>query len=233
MEYKSKRNFIIAGILFLLFATLTILVKGMDVQAIGPQQSSAGLATLNQFIFERFGVHLIWYHITDWLGVAAILFAFGFTVLGLCQFIKRKSLWEVDPSILLLGVFYIVFIAVYLFFEFAVVNYRPVILHTNLEASYPSSHTMIVICIMATAMLQFHRLLRGKRRWLIVTDSVSVLLIVVTVIGRLVSGVHWFTDIIGGILLSSALVMLYHAAVTCVEAKSRHMPNDNTLSSLE
>lgn len=233
MEYKRKRNFIIAGILFFLFAVFTVLVKSVDVQAIGPQQSSVGLATLNRFIFEKFGVHLIWYDITDWLGVAAILFAFGFAALGLCQLIKRKSLWKVDPSILLLGVFYLVVIAVYLFFEFVDVNYRPIILHTSLEASYPSSHTLIVICIMVTAMLQFHRLLRDKKRWLIVTNTVSVLLLAVTVIGRLVSGVHWFTDIIGGILLSSALVMLYHAAVTYVEAKTRHVPNDNTPSSLE
>ena len=35
--------------------------------------------------------------------------------------------------------------------------------------------------------------------------------IVFMVVGRLVSGVHWLTDIIGGMLLSTGLVTAYHA----------------------
>ena len=119
-----------------------------------------------------------------------------------------------DYDILVLGVFYIIVIAFNIFFEMVIINYRPVILNTSLEASYPSSHTMIVICIMASAMLEFHRLLREKRLWLVVMDSISVLLIGVTVIGRLISGVHWFTDIAAGVILSAALVMLYYAVVS-------------------
>lgn len=121
---------------------------------------------------------------------------------------------KVDYYILLLGVYYILVMAVYFLFECFIINYRPVILHESLEASYPSSHTMIVICIMGTAILVFHHLLAGKKRWILFTDSISVLLIGVTVAGRMVSGVHWFTDIIGGAILSGALIMLYCSLVS-------------------
>lgn len=209
MQKKRKKHLITTGILFLLFVLLTILVKTVDVKPIGPQHSTVGLASLNKFVFELFGVNLIWYHITDWLGITAIAVAFGFASLGLFQLISRRSLLKADNRILLLGVFYFIVVAVYIFFEFVIINYRPVILSKNLEASFPSSHAMIVVSIMGTAMLQFHYYLRKKKVLLWTADIISILIIAVTVVGRLISGVHWFTDIIAGLLLSSALIALY------------------------
>ena len=221
MTIKCKKNFIMTGVLFLLFAVFTAIVTHVDVQQIGPEQSSVGLASLNQFVLNLFGVNLLWYNITDWLGVVAILFAIGFAALGLCQLIKRKSLLKVDHQILLLGGFYVLVVSIYVFFELVVINYRPIILHTSLEASYPSSHTMIVICIMATAMLEFHRLLKDHTIWLKALDVISVLLIAVTAVGRLVSGVHWFTDIVAGVILSAALVALYYSVTIFMGEKSK------------
>lgn len=219
MQKKSKKCIIITGILFLVFMLFTVMIKTIDVQPMGPEQSAIGLATLNQFVFNLFGVNLLWYSITDWLGVVAIVIALGFAVFGLIQLIRRKSIWKVDPCILLLGVFYFIVIVFYVFFELVIINYRPIILSQNLEASFPSSHTMIVICIMVTAMLQFHYYLRDKKVCLWTIDIASVLIIVVTVAGRLISGVHWFTDIVAGILLSSALVTLYYSALKYIEGK--------------
>ena len=163
MQKKLKKYLIITGGLFLIFILFTVMVKTVDVQPVGPDRSKVGLASVNQCVFKFFGVNLLWYDITDWLGVFAIVFALGFAVLGLFQLIKRKSIQKVDCRILLLGVFYVMVIAVYLFFEVVVVNDRPIILSESLEASFPSSHVMFVNCIMATAMLQFHYYLRDKK----------------------------------------------------------------------
>lgn len=160
---KIRRIFFMAGGLFVLFLLLMALVLKVDVQPIGPEQSSVGLASVNQWVHQTVGVHLIWYVITDWLGLSALAVAMGFAALGLIQLIQRKSLRKVDQDILLLGLLYIAVMAVYACFECFVVNWRPVLLNGNLEASFPSSHTMIVFCIMATAMLQFQKRISNEK----------------------------------------------------------------------
>ena len=221
IDSKSKKMFGITAGLFLLFIVFTLMVLVVDVQPIGPEESKVGFATINQSIFGCLGVNILWYEITDWLGLLAVLFALFFAVLGLVQLVKRKNLWKVDYEIILLGMFYILVAVSYLFFEIAIVNYRPVMMDNSLEASYPSSHAMIVICIMATAMIEFRKLFADKKALRAVLNTVSAAIILITVIGRLLSGVHWFTDIIAGVLLSSALVMLYYASVIYIDEKQK------------
>ena len=141
----------------------------------------------------------------------AAVFAFGFAVLGLVQLVQRRSLFKVDRSILALGGFYIAVLAVYLFFEEVAINYRPVRIGGNLEASYPSSTTMLALCVLPTAMMQLNGRIRGTavRRTVLVTLGALTAFMVV---GRLISGAHWLTDIIGGVLLSVGLALVYNAA---------------------
>lgn len=209
MKRINKR--LIASICFLTaFAVWTVMLYFVDVKQIGPQGSSVGFAGINGFVHKLTGVHWGLYHVTDWLGLVPVFVCMGFGVLGLTQWIKRKSFRKVDANILALGGFYAVTIAAYLLFENVVINYRPVLIDGGLEVSYPSSTTMLTMCVMPTAIMQLHD--RMKNRMLRKCISFAVIAFTAfMVIGRLISGVHWFSDIVGGALLSAGLVTAYDA----------------------
>ena len=208
MEKKNKKALVCGASLLIAFVLWTVLVCLVDVQAIGPEGSSVGFGTLNGYVHDLTGVNMSLYVITDWLGLVPIGVALGFAILGLVQLIKRKSLWKVDHSILALGVFYIVVMAAYLVFEIVVINYRPTLIEGYLEASYPSSTTMLVMCVMPTAAMQLNARIKNTvfRRCVIITIIVFIAFVV---IGRFLSGVHWITDIIGGALFSAGVVTTY------------------------
>ena len=217
MKKETKKNFGIAAILLGAFVVWTAAVRLVDVQPIGPQGSAVGFATINGWVHDLTGVHMALYTVTDWLGLVPFGVAIGFALLGLVQWMKRKHLRKVDFSILVLGGFYLLVMAAYVLFEVFVINYRPVLINGCLEASYPSSTTMLVLCVMPTAIMQLNTRIKSKTLKRCATFGI-IAFIVFMVIGRFLSGVHWFTDIVGGALLSAGLVMLYHS-ITSLEMK--------------
>lgn len=207
---KRTIRLLTAGLGGSLTIILIALVRLVDVAPVGAEGTSVGLSHINKFLFDLFGVNLLWYNITDWLGIAAILTALIFAVTGLVQLIKRRSLLKVDRETLTLGGLYIIVIGLYVFFENVIINYRPIILPgcTHPEASFPSSHTMLVCVIMGSAAMLINKYIKNNPLN-IVLRAVCFVIIGVTVIGRLISGAHWFTDILGGILISVTLLMFY------------------------
>lgn len=208
---KKKRNFFISAILILLAVVFTILVKVVDVKPVGVNETNIGFASINQFVFKTIGVNMIWYHITDWLGLVPIFMAMAYALIGFIQLIKRKSLFKVDKEIIILGLFYIIVISLYIFFEKVIVNYRPILMNDYLEASYPSSHTLMTICLCGSSIIVNKKLFNNKITRII--DVLSLAIILITVIGRLISGVHWLTDIIGGIVISITLLITLYTLV--------------------
>lgn len=205
----QKKFFLPLGFLAA-FILWTLGVCFWDVQAIGPNGSSVGFGAINGFVHNLIGVHFSLYLLTDWLGLIPLLVCLWFGITGLWQWLSRKQLRLVDPDILLLGGFYGVVIAIFLLFEIFPVNFRPILIEGILEASYPSSTTLLTMCVMPSAAIALSRRLTG--RW------IQVLLYSFTffmVIGRFLSGVHWFSDIVGGILLSIGLVTLYAVLTKC------------------
>ena len=212
MKRENLSNFCIAACMLLAFLLWTAAIQHIDVEAIGPQESSVGFAAINRFVHDLTGVHMSLYTATDWLGLVPLAFVIGFALLGLIQWIKRKNLLKVDRNILFLGGFYIVVMAIYVLFEMLVVNYRPVLMNGYLEASYPSSTTLLVMCVMPTAAMQLKMRIKNNGLKRLVTAAMIAFLVFM-VIGRLVSGVHWFTDIVGSIFLSAGLVLMYRAVI--------------------
>lgn len=192
------------------------LIRGVDVRAVGPDGTSVGFAVFNCWFHRLTSVHMTIYTVTDWLGLVPIAVCLCFGALGAAQLFRRKSLLRVDADIILLGLYYFLVLSAYLFFETVPINYRPILIDGALEASYPSSTTLLVLSVMPTLKLQVDR--RAKEP---LPRQITALFVFAfsafMVIGRLLSGVHWATDIIGAVFLSMGLFLLYRYAVDAMD----------------
>ena len=216
---RKEKTYLRAGIGFLTaFLLWTLLIRGVDVQAAGPLGTKVGFAAFNLWFHKLTGVHMTIYTITDWLGLVPIAVCLGFGMVGVFQLIRRRSLLRVDSDIILLGLYYTLVILAYLVFEMVPINYRPILINGALEASYPSSTTLLVLSVMPTLKFQMDRrtekpLVRS------LTNTFTVAFSAFMVIGRLISGVHWATDIIGAVFLSMGLFLLYRYAVDVADRR--------------
>ena len=216
MNSSKREGFIWSGCLLLAFVLWTLLIQTVDVQPVGVNGTNVGFAAVNTWFHRLTGVHIGLYTVTDWLGLVPIAICTGFGLFGLIQWIRRKSITKVDRDILLLGGYYILVIMGYLIFEMIPINYRPILIAGAMEASYPSSTTLLVLSVMPTLLFQVNRRAKSQtaRR---LTAAFVVLFSAFMVIGRLVAGVHWLTDIGGSVLLSAGLYVLYRTAVIATD----------------
>ena len=210
--------------LAVLAVLFTAAVRTVDVSAIGPEGTAVGFSHVNQAVADSVGVHLQWYAATQVLGMQVLLLAAVFALAGLVQLVRRKSLWRVDPELLALACLYAAVFILYVLFEVVIINYRPILMpgEPHPEASFPSSHTMLACVILGSANLLAGRYVPAGR----VQAALRVLCCVLTavvVLGRLYSGVHWFTDICGGVLYGAALVFLFAEALDRI-AERRQVP---------
>ena len=203
---KNKKNILICVLLVLISIIYTLLVKYVDTSTIGPNGSVVGFSSLNSFVFNLTGNNMTLYKITEILGIIPILIALMYAVIGLIQVIDRKSL-KVDKELIALGILYVVVILIYVFFEKCIINYRPVIIDGVLEASYPSSHTLLSICICGSSLLINKYLFNNEKIYKYI-NIISIISMVLIVLGRLLSGVHWASDIIGSIIISITLLKI-------------------------
>jgi undecaprenyl-diphosphatase len=227
---KSKLYLTASIILLTLFLIFTVIVTTVDVKPIGPNGSEVGLASINEPFADAVGFNELWYNISEYVGLIPLAIAGCFAILGICQAIKRKSLLKIDSHLFILAAFYAMLLFVYLDFELITVNYRPIILDGELEASYPSSHTMLSLGIMTTAIFELHELIKDKKAILIAADILCGAIALVILLGRLLSGVHWLTDIFAGILVSAALICLYRYGILFAQNMKSKKQKENTVN---
>lgn len=211
MKAKMKRTLLISIFFLLAFVIWSVLIQTVDVRPVGVNSTDVGFAYLNTWFHSLTGVDFWLYNITDWLGLVPLFVCFIFGVFGLIQLIKRKSLFKVDADIIILGVYYVLVILCYLVFEMIPINYRPVLINGLMEASYPSSTTLLVLSVMPTLIFQLKHRVNNIKLQRIAT-LITLLFCVFMVVGRLISGVHWLSDIIGSVLLSAGLFYAYKSA---------------------
>ena len=208
MKKIGKKSLVSSGAFIFAFVIWTIMIKTIDVQAVGVNDTEIGFATINKWVHSLTGVNMTLYTITDWLGLVPVFVCILFGLMGFIQLTKRKSLLRVDSDIILLGVYYVIVIFAYLAFEEIPINYRPILINGIMESSYPSSTTLLVLSVMPTLIFQANRRINNsmvKRAVIVTTTAFSAFM----VIWRLLSGVHWITDIIGSIFLSAGLFYAY------------------------
>lgn len=217
---QEIRHFLGMSCAFLIaFVLFTLAVYFVDVKPIGPHNSEVGLATLNRAVHDAIGMHGTAYTISKLIGYLCFAICGFFAAIGAMQFLTTKKLSAVDGDIRALGLIYVITAAIYVLFEILIINYRPVVRDEGLEASYPSSHTMIILVVLGTLAVFLQRKVRAsmiRTVVVIVTDVIAA----AGVMARLLSGCHWLTDILGSIILSISLIML-HCAFVCFFGKSK------------
>lgn len=227
---KSKNKLLISTIvLFALSIIFTLLIIFVDKQNIGANNSSVGLSGLNNIFLEWFSFNEIFYKLTEIFGIVILAIAMCYMILAFVQLIKRKSIKKIDCELLILALFYVGLIIIYLIFELAKINFRPVLLDGELEASYPSSHTLLAVFICTTSIFVNNKIF-SNRHIRIILSTATCLIGIFVIIGRIISGVHWITDIIGAILIATTLVLGYLTVLSFIKEKNTNNITSNHIN---
>lgn len=213
----KKKNIIISIALILLSIIYTMLVKNIDLKPIGPNESIVGFADINKLFANLIGTNMTIYKITEYIGLIPFIIALMYVFAGLRQLVQRRSLLNVDKELYILGLFYLLVLGIYIFFEKNIINYRPVLIDDALEASYPSSHTLMSICICMSSVIINKKIFHNKIAN--VENIISIITMILIVFGRAISGVHWFTDILGGIIISTTLLVIFYTIIDSIKVK--------------
>ncbi|MBR3368616.1 phosphatase PAP2 family protein [Candidatus Saccharibacteria bacterium] len=175
-------------------------------------ETTISFASLNLPVRDKISSNYILYKITNYLGYLPFLVVLCYCILGFIQLIKNKSFKKVEKGLFVFAGLLVVTFVTYFIFEKLNLNVRPFKIDGELEASYPSSHTLLTICI-SFGIIFLNRVVYSDKKPLRYLNACLAFLTAFIVAGRFLSGVHWATDIIGGLLIATSYVLIYHGVL--------------------
>ena len=215
MKKQGYIYLIVACVLLAAFIALTICLLFVDVRAAGESGAEVGFATINQKVWQAIGQSAAALTVSEVCGLCMIAAVGAFGITGLVQVIRRKGFLRADKELYVMAGGLVLLAAAYVFFEIFVVNCRPVLDGGELAASYPSSHAMLATAVAGMGMAYLHS---RQRKGVLINVLIGLLngVSVATVACRLLGGVHWLSDIVGGVLLGMVIVYAYRAVCSLI-----------------
>ena len=209
MRKKLKYSIIILGIIGLVNLFFVFLLKVANVKLTGTYNTSIGLGSINLKLRDLIGTSKAFDIISTIILVIAFLIVAAEIALAIYELVKRKDIEKLDNEIWALSVTYAALAFIFAVFNYAlIINVRPVVIDGKLESSYPSTHVLVSLTVFLTGITMTSYLVKDKKLKLGI-DIALIALSVLVVITRMLSGKHWFTDIIGGILASGFLYWMH------------------------
>ncbi len=217
---KLRKSMIICFLLWILFVVYTVLVMKFDVAEVSNTGEPVGFSSFNKIFYDKLGFNEVFYKLSKYLGYIALLLVGLNGIVAFLQLLSGKKLKAVNYRYYILGGYYVTVLIFYILFEKIVINYRPLIIDEKegLEASYPSSHTVLAMCV-CLAEIRLAKELMGAAAISKIRIAFAAVIMVTVVLFRFLSGVHWATDILGGVILSAALFSLLCYALNYVAKK--------------
>ena len=215
---KLAISLISSACLSVMFVVFTLLVKFVDVAYVGMTGKEVGLSSFNRLVYESVDVSETFDKLGDVCMVLSILVVLFVVALGIYELVKNKSIKKVDKKIWSMGIIYALVVLIYVVFELICLNYRPVLIDGKLEASYPSSHVMLSLTILSCFLIFMLSKLKTKKQKAILGTLIGLFMFVI-VLFRVLSGMHWMTDIIASVILALMLAGWY-VFINCLFEKA-------------
>lgn len=211
MKKFFNKNSII-GLSFLGLFLLLIILLQFDKNIITISGKEVGLSHINDLIDYKSNKKLD--IISDILLYTSFIVAIAGVVIGLYQLITRKSLFKVDSFIIIFGIFLVAAVILWILFDYVIkINYRP--LNPN-EGSFPSTHVLLTVFLTNVGGLMLAKYCKNTTL-IIVAYVVSLLFIILVVLFRILSGMHYITDVFGGLFLGFSLSYLFNGIKIYIE----------------
>lgn len=160
-----------------------------------------------------------WDKATDIMVAAAVATAIIFFVMGVTQWIKRKSFKKIDKTLLALIAPYALMAITYVVFDYIfVLNTRP---DGSGEASFPSTHTMITATVFFCAAIALPKYIKQKSL-VAFLDLVMLAFVILVPVGRVLANKHWVSDCIGGLIFAAIFAAIYFVLLKTLTKEPKH-----------